>query len=334
MTKLADIPLSVLDLATVPRGGTPRQAFERTIAVAQLAEKAGFRRFWLAEHHNLPGIASAATAVLIGHVAAHTGHIRVGSGGVMLPNHAPLIIAEQFGTLASLYPGRIDLGLGRAPGTDPLTARAIRGATAALEPDFSVMLEELCRYLRPAEPGRKVRAIPGEGLDVPLWLLGSSGYSAQLAGQLGLPFAFASHFAPRHVLAALELYRSTFQPSEALSAPYAMVAMNVVVAETSGQAEHLATSLRQRFLRMVRNRRGPLDPPVDDMAELWSDEERALVESMLQASAIGDPASATQQMQAFLDATLADEIIVSTDIYALEDRLRSFRLLAECLGRL
>ncbi|HYW02956.1 MAG TPA: LLM class flavin-dependent oxidoreductase [Gammaproteobacteria bacterium] len=333
MPDLADTPLSLLDLATVVRDGTPAQAYERTVEVARLVEQAGFRRFWLAEHHNLEGIASAATAVLIGHVAGRTERIRVGSGGVMLPNHAPLIVAEQFGTLESLYPGRIDLGLGRAPGTDPLTVRAVRGAAAAMEPDFAALLEELRRYLRPPAAGQAVRAIPGEGLAIPIWLLGSSGYSAQLAGQLGLPFAFASHFAPRHVLDALELYRSVFRPSEVLERPHAMVAMNVIVGATDAHAEYLASSLRQRFLRMVRNRRGPLDPPVEDMDALWSRQERSMVEAMLSASAVGSPDTVRDRMQAFLDATRADEIIVATDIHSQRERLASLRLLAEAAGR-
>jgi len=332
MPDLADTPLSFLDLATVVRDGTPAQAYARTAEVARLVDDAGFRRFWLAEHHNLEGIASAATAVLIGHVAAHTTRIRVGSGGVMLPNHSPLIVAEQFGTLESLYPGRIDLGLGRAPGTDPVTVRAVRGPAAAMEPDFAALLEQLRHYLRPAAEGQAVRAIPGEGLGLPIWLLGSSGYSAQLAGQLGLPFAFASHFAPRHVLEALELYRSAFRPSEALQQPYAMVAMNVVVAETDARAEYLASSLRQRFLRMVRNRRGPLDPPVEDMDRLWSGQERSLVEAMLSASAVGSPDTVRERMQAFLDVTRADEIMVATDTYSQQARLTSLRLLAEAAG--
>lgn len=334
MKQLADIPLSVLDLSTIIRGGSPAESYRRSVALAQCVEAAGFNRIWLAEHHNLDGIGSAATAVLIGHLASQTSTIRVGSGGVMLPNHAPLVIAEQFGTLESLYPGRIDLGLGRAPGTDQATARAIRGANAAMERDFSEMLEELRGYLRPSVPGQEVRAIPGEGLNIPIWLLGSSGYSAQLAGLLGLPFAFASHFAPRHVLQALALYRQVFRPSEVLDKPHAMVAMNVVVAETMERADYLATSVRQRFLRMIRNQRGPLDPPVDAMDGLWSVHEAAMVEEeFLAASVFGDPDTVREGMQRFLDETRADEIIVTTDVYDLEARLNSFRLLAELSGR-
>ncbi|MEX0729651.1 MAG: LLM class flavin-dependent oxidoreductase [Aquisalimonadaceae bacterium] len=329
MKQLDKTRLSVLDLAAVVQDGTPADAYRRTVALAQHAEATGYTRFWLAEHHNLEGIASAATAVLIGHVAGHTSRIRVGSGGIMLPNHAPLVIAEQFGTLESLYPGRIDLGLGRAPGTDQVTARALRGPAAMREPDFAEMLEELRGYLRTAVPGQRVRAVPGEGLDIPIWLLGSSGYSAQLAGLLGLPFAFASHFAPQHVLQALALYRDVFRPSAVLDAPYAMVAMNVVAADTIEQAEYLATSLKQRFLRMVRNRRGRLDPPVDSMAGLWSSQEEAMVDTFLEATAIGDPETVRRAMQRFLDETQADEIMVSSDIHSLDARLRSYRLLAE-----
>lgn len=334
MAQLHDIPLSVLDLATILKGGSPPDSYRRSVALAQCVEAAGFRRYWLAEHHNLDGIGSTATSVLIGHIAGHTSHIRVGSGGVMLPNHAPLVIAEQFGTLESLYPGRIDLGLGRAPGTDQATARALRGAAAGMERDFAEMLEELRGYFRPSQPGQQVRAIPGEGLDIPIWLLGSSGYSAQLAGLLGLPFAFASHFAPRHVLQAVALYKDMFRPSDVLDRPHAMVAMNVVVADTNDEAAYLATSIQQRFLGMIRNRRGPLNPPVASMDEIWSPQEAAVVQQeFLAASAFGAPETVRDGMQRFLDQTGADEIMVNTDVYDLEARLRSFRLLAELSGR-
>ena len=330
MSRLGDIPVSILDLASIVDGGSPADAFARTIALAQEADRLGFHRHWLAEHHNLDGIASAATAVLIGHVAEKTTRIRVGSGGIMLPNHAPLMVAEQFGTLETLYPGRIDLGLGRAPGTDGVTARALRGANASLEPDFAELLAELRGYLAPAREGQKVRAIPGQGLDhIPIWLLGSSGYSAQLAGQLGLPFAFASHFAPRHVHDALALYRQVFRPSEVLDRPQAMVAMNVIVADTDAQADHLATSIRQRFLRMVRNQRGQLRPPVPDMDALWSRQEKAMVEATLSASAFGAAETVRDQVNAFLAATGADELIVTTDIHDPEARLDSLRRFAE-----
>ena len=330
MSQLGDIPVSILDLASITSGGTPSDAFARTVALARESDRLGFHRFWLAEHHNLDGIASAATAVLIGHVAEKTTRIRVGSGGVMLPNHAPLVVAEQFGTLETLYPGRIDLGLGRAPGTDGVTAHALRGANAGMEPDFAELLAELRGYLAPARDGQRVRAIPGQGLDhIPIWLLGSSGYSAQLAGQLGLPFAFASHFAPRHVHEALALYREVFRPSDVLEHPHAMVAMNVIVAETDDEADHLATSVRQRFLRLVRNQRGQLQPPVADMDALWSRQEKAMVEATLSASAFGTAATVTDRVNAFLAATGADELIVTTDVHDPEARLDCLRRFAE-----
>ncbi len=330
MSELGSIPVSVLDLATIVSESTPTDAFARTVALAQAADGLGFHRFWLAEHHNLDGIASAATAVLIGHVAEKTSRIRVGSGGIMLPNHAPLVVAEQFGTLETLYPGRIDLGLGRAPGTDGTTARALRGANASLEPDFAALLAELRGYLAPAREGQNVRAIPGQGLDhIPIWLLGSSGYSAQLAGQLGLPFAFASHFAPRHVHEALALYRQVFRPSEVLEQPHAMVAMNVIVADTDAEADFLASSIRQRFLRMVRNQRGQLQPPVPDMDALWSRHERAMVEATLSASAFGSPATVKEQVNAFLATTDADELIVTTDVHDAQTRLDCLRRFAD-----
>lgn len=332
MNQPVSVPVSVLDLASIVRDGTPGEAFERTVAHAREADRLGFNRFWLAEHHNLDGIASAATAVLIGHVAGQTQRIRVGSGGVMLPNHAPLIIAEQFGTLETLYPGRIDLGLGRAPGTDPATARAVRGAGASLEPDFAELLAELRGYLAPTREGQKVRAIPGQGLDIPIWLLGSSDYSARLAGQLGLPFAFASHFAPRHLLDALALYRDVFQPSAALDHPHAMVAVNTVVADTDDEAQRLATSLRQRFLRMIRNQRGQMDPPVATMDGLWSAQEQAMVESTLSVSAFGAPATVRERLDTIIQATGADELMITNDVHDPEARLHSLRLLAECYG--
>lgn len=332
MSDAANIPVSVLDLASIVQDGSPADAFERTVAHAQEADRLGFQRFWLAEHHNLDGIASAATAVLIGHVAAKTQRMRIGSGGIMLPNHAPLVIAEQFGTLETLYPGRIDLGLGRAPGTDGATARALRGANALQEPDFAEQLAELRGYLAPAREEQKVRAIPGQGLDVPIWLLGSSGYSAQLAGQLGLPFAFASHFAPRYLMEALTLYREVFQPSAVLDKPHAMVAMNVITADTDAEAERLATSVKQRFLRMIRNQRGRLDPPVDSMDGLWSRQEQAMVENTLSASAFGAPATVRDTINHFLEATTADELMVTNDVYDPAARLHSLRLLGEVMG--
>ncbi|WP_440995180.1 LLM class flavin-dependent oxidoreductase [Arhodomonas sp. SL1] len=326
---LAEVPLSVLDLATVPQGSAPAEAFRRSAAVARRVEGLGFQRFWIAEHHNLDGIASAATAVLIGHVAGNTERIRVGAGGIMLPNHAPLAVAEQFGTLEALYPGRIDLGLGRAPGTDGETARALRARFGPHEPEFDALLEELRYYLAPAEPGQRVRAVPGAGSEVPLWLLGSGHYSAQLAAHLGLPFAFASHFAPQNLHDALALYRHHFRPSRWLERPYAMVGVNVVAADSQERAEYLATSLQQRFLRMIRNRRGPLDPPVESMDVLWDRREAAMVRAQLSASAIGDGETVRDRLQALIDETGADELIVNCDTFALEDRLRAFEVLAD-----
>lgn len=329
MSRLAEIPLSVLDLATVPRGSAPADAFRRSVAAAQRVESLGFNRFWIAEHHNLDGIASAATTVLIGHVADRTERIRVGAGGIMLPNHAPLAVAEQFGTLEALHPGRIDLGLGRAPGTDGETARALRARFGPREPEFDVLLEELRHYLAPAEPGQRVRAVPGAGSDVPIWLLGSGHYSAQLAANLGLPFAFASHFAPQNLYDALALYRRHFRPSPWLERPHAMVGVNVIAAETADRAEYLATSLQQRFLGMIRNRRGPLEPPVESLESVCDAREAAMVRNQLAATAIGDVAGVRDWLGAFVEETGADELIVNTDTYELDDRLRSFDCLAE-----
>ncbi|MBM3115016.1 LLM class flavin-dependent oxidoreductase [Jeongeupia naejangsanensis] len=329
MKRLSDIRFSVLDLATVVRGGNAADAFARSARLAQTAERLGYTRFWLAEHHNLDGIASAATSVLIGHVAAQTRTIRVGSGGVMLPNHAPLIVAEQFGTLESLFPGRIDLGLGRAPGTDGQTARALRRHLVDNEQEFSDEVAELRGYLAPSRAGQHVRAIPGEGLDIPVWLLGSGSYGAQLAGQLGLPFAFASHFAPDYLLRGIELYRQTFRPSKQLAEPYVMMGVNVIAAPTDAEASFLATSMKQRWLRMIRDQRGPIDPPVETMEGLWNELEAAQVNARLAASAIGSPETVARQLQALLDQTQVDEMIVVTDTFDFEHRLRSYELLAD-----
>ena len=323
------IPLSVLDLAPIVEGGDVAQALHHTRELARHVEALGYDRFWLAEHHNMDSVASAATAVLIGHVAAATERIRVGAGGVMLPNHAPLIIAEQFGTLATLFPGRIDLGLGRAPGTDRATTQALRRHLASNEEeDYARDVVELMRYFEPAEPGQAVRAIPGAGTQVPVWLLGSSLYSAQLAAYLGLPFAFASHFAPDLLLPALEIYRAQFRPSEALRKPHAMVGVNVIAAESDEQAAVLATSLQQRFLGMQRGQRGPLPRPVPSMEGLWNAQERAGVERMLAASAIGAPATVARQLAGLVERTQADELIVATAVHAHGARLRSYELLA------
>ncbi len=322
------IPLSVLDLSTIAEGSDAGQALRNTLALARHAESLGYRRYWLAEHHNMDGVASSATAVLIGHVAAGTHSIRVGSGGVMLPNHAPLVIAEQFGTLATLFPDRIDLGLGRAPGTDQLTMRALRRTLVQDDDSFIDDVRELQAYLGPAQPGMAVRAIPGVGTEVPIWLLGSSLYSAQVAALMGLPFAFASHFAPAMLLQALQIYRERFRPSKALAKPYAAVGVNVIVAETDAEAAVLFTSLQQRFLGMQRGVRGPLPRPVPSMNGLWSEAERAGVERMLSAAAVGSASTVRERLHALIEQTDADELIVTTGVHDHAARLDSYTRLA------
>ena len=327
------IPLSVLDLAPITEGNDAATALRHTLDLAQHAEAWGYRRYWLAEHHNMDGVACSATAVLIGHVAGGTRTIRVGSGGVMLPNHAPLVIAEQFGTLATLYPGRIDLGLGRAPGTDQQTARALRQHLATSEDQFPQDVMELQAYLGdglPGSAGQTVRAIPGIGTHVPIWLLGSSLYSAQLAAYLGLPFAFASHFAPDMLMQALEIYRRTYRPSADWPEPHAMVGVNVIVADTDDEAAWLFTSLQQRFLGMQRGVRGPLPRPIDPavMATLWNDREKAGVQRMLTATAVGSPTTVRRQLDAIILRTQADELIVAGAVHDHAARLKSYELLA------
>ena len=331
-------PLSVLDLAPIVDGSDAATSLRHSLDLAQHAEAWGYQRYWLAEHHNMDGVACSATAVLIGHVAGGTKTIRVGSGGVMLPNHAPLVVAEQFGTLATLYPGRIDLGLGRAPGTDQLTARALRRHLATESEDaFPQDVIELQGYLAAPKAGQAeaaVRAIPGIGTRVPIWLLGSSLYSAQLAAYLGLPFAFASHFAPDYLLQALEVYRSTFRPSADWPKPHAMVGINVVAADTDDEAARLFTSIQQRFLGMQRGVRGPLPRPIDPalMETLWTPREKAGVARMLSAAATGSPASVAQQLQALQARTQADEFIVAGAVHDHAARLRSYQLLAALNG--
>ncbi|MEX2576665.1 MAG: LLM class flavin-dependent oxidoreductase [Halofilum sp. (in: g-proteobacteria)] len=322
------VALSVLDLAPIREGGDAAQAFGHTRELARHAEAWGYARYWLAEHHNMVGIGSAATAVLIGHVAGATERIRVGSGGVMLPNHTPLVVAEQFGTLASLYPGRIDLGLGRAPGTDQQTVRALRRDRSGGPDQFPRDIAELQGYFRPTEPGQAVRAVPGAGLEVPIWILGSSVSSAQLAAQLGLPYAFASHFAPGQLMEALEIYRSRFQPSEQLERPYVMLGMNVVAADSDAQAAHLFTSLQQQFCTVLRGRPGLLPPPVEDMEAHWTPAEKAGVADALRFSAVGAPETVGADVAEFARATGADELMVSTMIHDPRSALRSFELLA------
>lgn len=324
-----NIPFSVLDLCPIVEGKTAADAFRNTRELAQHAERLGYNRYWLAEHHNMPGIGSSATSILISHVAQATSSIRVGAGGVMLPNHSPLVIAEQFGTLETLYPGRIDLGLGRAPGTDQLTAFALRRNNMSDGSDFPEMVAELRGYFQPYDGTQRVRAIPGEGLShIPIWLLGSSGFSARLAGRLGLPFSFASHFAPENTMPALEIYRSSFQPSEVLDEPYVMLGMNVVAADTDEEAEKLSTSMQQQFLHLIRNKPSKLQPPVDSMEGLYTEFEKAALESRLRSSIIGGPKKVKEKLQAFIERTKANELIINAQIYDHEARLRSYEIIA------
>jgi luciferase family oxidoreductase, group 1 len=328
--------LSVLDLAPILAGGSVQDAYRRTLDLARHAEKLGYHRFWLAEHHNMPGIASSATSLLIGHVASGTEKIRVGSGGVMLPNHAPLVVAEHFGTLESLYPGRIDLGLGRASGTDMRATRALRRTLGTNGADFPQLLNELRTYLDPAlEPNDSgVRAIPGEGLNIPIWLLGSSDVSARLAGRLGLPFAFASHFAPDELLKALEAYRSSFIPSKTLTEPYVMVGLTVMAADTAEEARYLSTSEAQQVLSLLRGHPDKLQPPVENMDALWSPQEKALISKQLDFGIIGDQNTIREKLPAIYNATKADEFIVTNHIYDHRSRLRSFEILADTVKEL
>jgi luciferase family oxidoreductase group 1 len=323
---------SILDLAPVREGGTVTETYRNTVDLAQRAEQWGFTRFWLAEHHNMPGIASAATSVLIGHVAGKTSTIRVGSGGIMLPNHSELVIAEQFGTLEALYPGRIDLGVGRAPGTDGLTSQALRYNTD--EAQFPQQVRDLLAYLGPPAPGRQVNAYPGAGSNVPVWLLGSSTYSAELAAALGLPFAFASHFAPALLLEAIQAYRSGFRSSAYLDKPYLAAGIPLVAAETDQEAERRATSAFQRHLKLIRRQAIFVPAPVESMDGLWSEPERFLVESRLDAAIIGGPGTVRRKLASFLSETNADELIITSDLYDHRDRLRSFEIAADAMKAL
>ena len=322
------IPLSILDLAPVPQGTDVSGALANTIDLARHAESLGFRRYWLAEHHNMVGIASAATSVLIGAVAAATRTIRVGAGGVMLPNHAPLVIAEQFGTLAALHPGRIDLGLGRAPGSDQATAQALRRTLSGDIDAFPHDVMELMHWFSPAEPGQRIIASPGEGQDVPIWILGSSTYGARLAAHLGLPYAFASHFAPGEMMRALKLYRDDFRPSERLAEPYVMLGYNVFAAPTDDEAAHLFTSLQQAFVNLRSGRPGKLPPPVEGYGDMLSASERAMIDQALACSAVGSPTTVRAQVEAFVDATGADELMVTSQIWDHDARRQSLTLLA------
>ncbi|MFC0268961.1 LLM class flavin-dependent oxidoreductase [Kushneria aurantia] len=327
MSRLADVRLSVLDLAPVRQGGSIAETFDNTTSLARRVEALGYHRFWLAEHHNAEGIASAATSVLIGHVAGATSTLRVGSGGIMLPNHSPLVVAEQFGTLATLYPDRIDLGLGRAPGTDGVTVRALGRDPMSGVNDFPQQVAALQGYLGDSDPLQRVQAWPGQGTHVPIWLLGSSGYSAQLAAQMGLPFAFAGQFAPGYMMEALRLYRDNFRPSQVLERPYVMVGIPLVAAENDELARYHATTQQQKFLSLIRGRRIKLAPPVEEMD--WSPQEQAAIANNLGASIVGGPETLKTELEGFIERTGADEIMVNSDFYSNADRLRSYEILAD-----
>jgi len=320
--------LSILDLAFVPEGCTPGDALRRSLDLAQHAERWGYHRFWLAEHHNMIGIASAATAVAIGYVAGGTNTIRVGSGGIMLPNHAPLVIAEQFGTLESLYPGRIDLGLGRAPGTDQRTVRALRRDPSAAD-SFPNDVAELQAYFAPTREGQAVQAVPGAGLNVPIWILGSSTFGAQLAAELGLPYAFASHFAPAELHEAIMVYRRLFQPSAQLAKPYVAAGVNVFAADTDAEGRRLFTSAQQSFTNLLRGTRGRLKPPIDDINTYWNMAEKMQASAMLSCSFVGSPATVRQGLEGFVERTGVDELIVASAMYDHAARLRSYELLSQ-----
>jgi luciferase family oxidoreductase group 1 len=321
-------PFSVLDLAPVPEGFTTSDALRNTLDLAQHAERWGYNRYWLAEHHNMVGIASAATSVVIGHVAGGTKTMRVGAGGIMLPNHSPLVIAEQFGTLDALFPGRIDLGVGRAPGTDQRTLRALRRDPMAAD-TFPQDVLELQALLAPVQPDQAIRAVPGAGSNVPIWILGSSLFGAQLAAMLGLPYAFASHFAPGALMQALQVYRERFQPSAQLDRPYAMVGVNVIAADTDEEARHLFTSPQQSFTNLFRGARGKLQPPIDDIETYWTPSEKAQAMNMLSCSFVGSAKTVREGLEGFIAETGADEVMVASAIYDHSKRLRSYEILSE-----
>jgi luciferase family oxidoreductase group 1 len=328
------IPFSVLDLAPIVRGGTAAQALANSLDLARQAEQLGFHRYWLAEHHNMAGIASSATAVVIGHIAAGTSTIRVGAGGVMLPNHSPLVIAEQFGTLESLFPGRIDLGLGRAPGSDQVTARALRRERINSAENFPQDVLELMRYFQPATTDQLVRAVPGAGLPVPIWLLGSSLFSAELAAILGLPYAFAGHFAPALMLDALALYREKFTPSARQPHPCAMAGINVVAADTDAEARVLFTSVQLQIRDLHRGVPGPLRPPIASMDGQWTPAEKAGVDQFLREAVVGSPETVEQGLHRFIERTAADEIIITAQIHDHGARKRSYGVVAAARERL
>ncbi|MEE1611052.1 LLM class flavin-dependent oxidoreductase [Microvirga sp. CF3016] len=321
-------PFSVLDLAPVPEGSTPSDALRNTLDLAQHAERWGYTRYWLAEHHNMVGIASAATSVVIAHVAGGTKTMRIGAGGIMLPNHSPLVIAEQFGTLDALFPGRIDLGVGRAPGTDQRTLRALRRDPTAAD-TFPQDVLELQALLGPVQPDQAIQAVPGAGSNVPIWILGSSLFGAQLAAMLGLPYAFASHFAPGALMQALQVYRERFQPSAQLDRPYAMVGVNVIAADTDEEARHLFTSTQQSFTNLFRGTRGKLQPPIDDIESYWAPHEKAQAMNMLSCSFVGSPGTVQDGLENFIAQTGADEVMVASAIYDHDKRLRSYEILSE-----
>jgi luciferase family oxidoreductase group 1 len=332
--RLQDIPISVLDLAPITEGNTAATAFQNSLALAQRVEALGYNRYWLAEHHNMDSVASSATVILIGHIAGGTRTIRVGSGGIMLPNHAPLIVAEQFGTLESLYPGRIDLGLGRAPGTDQMTAAALRRNRMETQEDFPHDILALQQYFSAENSTAKVRAIPGEGLDIPIWILGSSTESARLAALFGLPYAFASHFAPTQFLMALDIYRKNFRPSKYLDKPYAMACVNVIAADTTDEAQYLSTSFLQLARGIVTGQRKPLPPPVTSMEGLWTEQEKAAVYHMMQYAFIGSSQKVLEGLAGFQQQTQLDEIMVTTHVYDPVARMRSYELLKEAIADL
>ncbi|OSZ77821.1 LLM class flavin-dependent oxidoreductase [Chitinophagaceae bacterium IBVUCB2] len=333
-TSPGKILYSVLDLATVLEGKTAADSFSNSLALAKKAEQLGYTRYWFAEHHNMAGVASSATAVLIGYVAGGTSSIRVGSGGIMLPNHAPLIVAEQFGTLASLYPGRIDLGLGRAPGTDQLTAMAIRGQNFRAEHNFPADIQKLQKFFSIENRHSNLRSIPGEGLDIPIWVLGSSTDSARVAAAMGLPYAFASHFAPTYFLEAIRLYRANFQPSDFLKEPYVMACVNVVAADTDKEASILATSVQQLFLGVITGKRGLLQPPVDTATAVLNEAEAAAVQQLLHYSFIGSEATIKKELAEFIAATQVNEIMATSHIYDHAARIHSYEVFAAAMQSL
>ena len=332
---MVSVPLSVLDLSPIIEGGDAALALKNSLDLARHAEAWGYRRYWVAEHHNMPGIASAATSVVIGHIAGGTSTIRVGAGGIMLPNHAPLVIAEQFGTLAALFPDRIDLGVGRAPGTDPRTALALRRTLKGDIENFPQDVLELIAYLDDPQPGQAVRAVPGMGSKVPVWMLGSSLYGAQLAAALGLPYAFASHFAPEQLVQALALYRTQFRPSRFLDKPHVMLGLNVVAAETDAQAKRLFTSLQQAFVNLRTGRPGPLPPPMDDMTGFFADPRiEAMLASVLAVAQVGSPETVKAGVEAFVAQHQPDELMVTGQIFDHRARLRSYEILSGALSAL